>query len=580
MPICVHLLLCHDAEEDVAARIAAHRRAGDAVAVHVDARAAGMRRRLAQRFEGDGEVAFAPARACGWGEWSLVGATLDLMRLGRARFPLATHFALGSADCWPICSAEEMRDALAPGDRDWVEAQDFFASDWIATGLKAERLTRWHFFNERKNKRAFYAAVRAQRALGLTRALPRDLPMRIGSQWWLMRAGTVQAALDLWDRRPELERFFRRVWIPDECALQSVAAAVTPEGELTGAPPTWLAFSDYGQPVVFHAEHEALLRGAEGRFFARKIARGDGAFRRRLLSIYEGAETGRWVPAAVARQAAAVPAWEAQWGPGAAALPAGGEAAAGGAPPPDPPRAGPGPDPIRFYAGMRVRGRGGGRSGPRPWERGALGPARDAVAVICKKWHLAAHHAGAVGAAMGLPAFGPLFDEHAPAAEQARCPVGEEAGAALGGLDRGMEKRRRRPGLLLAALADAAGAEGAVFALDPASATVLKALEAEGTRVTALELGAPCSDAWLLGHAARIGLWSGAPPPAPLREELLRSLRAEIAAESRALAALGLARHARAGPGRAARLGPELQALLRLPGLQATALARALCAAE
>ncbi|MGG7568532.1 DUF5928 domain-containing protein [Rhodovulum sp. DZ06] len=563
---CVHLLLCHDAAADLRDKIAAYREAGDRVAVHVDARAAPVLRALRDAFGRDDGVAFAPSRRCGWGEWSLVAASLDLLRLGLARFADATHFALQSADCYPTVPAAVFRAALAPSDRDWVEAQDYFRSGWIKTGLREERLIYRHYVNERAHPKLFYAMVRAQRRLGLARPLPRDLPMRIGSQWVLLRRATAEGMLDLFDARPDLGRFFRRVWIPDECCLQTLAAAVAPGAELTGAPPTRLAFSDYGQPVVFHAAHEGLLRGRDDRFFARKIARGDGAFRRRLLSVWRGVGEPAWAPAALG-----APARGALVGAGAGAE----------APPSPPPRVvepPQGPDPVEVYRKLRLRGRAGARSGPRPWERhGALGPGRDAVAVICKKWHLAAEGAEAVGAALGLPAFGPLFDDAAPAQALGRDGAARDAGAGLGGLDAGMEKRRRRPGLLLAAIAEAAGSEGAVFALDPARAAVLGALAADGARLTAIELQAPCSDDYLLGHAARIGLWSGPPPPPPLREELLRTLRAELEGESRALAGLGLPRLARAAPGRAGRLAPELGAALHLPEARAQALAEALC---
>lgn len=529
-----HLLLCHDAADLVEEKIAALREAGDPVALHVDARAAPVRAHLARAFAGDRGVVFAPPRRCGWGGWSLVEATIDLMRIGLRAFPDAGHFRLGSADCMPTAPAAEIRAALAPADRDWIEAKDFFRSGWIKTGLREERLIYRHYLNERAHPRLFYGMVRAQRGLGLRRRLPRGLDMRIGSQWWLLRRGAVVSLLALHDARPELARFFRRAWIPDECFLQSLASACIPDDSRVDAPPTRLIFSDYGQPVSFHADHEALLRGAKDRFFARKIGREDRAFRRRLLRLY-------------ARGEASVP------------LPRGAPACCAA------------PEPL--YHRLRERGRIGLRAAPRPWERAGPGPECEVLAVAARNWRLGRQGAELLAEALGAVGFGPIFDDPAPVAALAlrgaeglgatgSCADGGAAGlaAGLGGLDRSLEKRRRAPEALLGAIVAATGAESLVFTLDPSRAALLRGLIGAGVRLRVAVIDAPCSEAWLMGHAERIGLWRGPAPPA-LRAEILRGLRAELAAELHALAQLGDARVIWARPGREARLAQEIAAL-------------------
>jgi hypothetical protein len=49
---------------------------------------------------------------------------------------------------------------------DYIESFDFFASDWIKTGLKRERLVYRHVFNERTQKRLFYGMMNAAAAAG------------------------------------------------------------------------------------------------------------------------------------------------------------------------------------------------------------------------------------------------------------------------------------------------------------------------------------------------------------------------------------------------------------------------------
>ena len=72
----------------------------------------------------------------------------------------------------PVKSAEYIHNFLDENDADFIESFDYFESDWIKTGMKKERLIYRHFFNERTQKRRFYASYRAQQRLGLTRNVP------------------------------------------------------------------------------------------------------------------------------------------------------------------------------------------------------------------------------------------------------------------------------------------------------------------------------------------------------------------------------------------------------------------------
>ena len=78
----------------------------------------------------------------------------------------------------------------------YIESFDFFDSDWIKTGMKEDRLIYRHFFNERKHKLLFYTSVKLQRRLGLSREIPADMQIMIGSQWWCLRRRTIEWILD------------------------------------------------------------------------------------------------------------------------------------------------------------------------------------------------------------------------------------------------------------------------------------------------------------------------------------------------------------------------------------------------
>ncbi|MGB0505637.1 MAG: beta-1,6-N-acetylglucosaminyltransferase, partial [Pikeienuella sp.] len=178
-----YLLLCHKNADYVIAQAKAYSRAGDVMAIHFDKRASAKEHaKLVQALGDDPNVAFAKRVACGWGEYSLVQASFNLLDAARAAFKDVTHYYLVSGDCYPIKSAEYIRSQLAPADRDYIEINDFMESDWIKTGIKEERLVYRHLVNERKHKKLFYGLMKAQRRLGLERALPKDLTIKIGSQ--------------------------------------------------------------------------------------------------------------------------------------------------------------------------------------------------------------------------------------------------------------------------------------------------------------------------------------------------------------------------------------------------------------
>src|SRR6056297_1277215 len=248
------ILLCHKDPKAVIAQARRLTAPGDFVAIHFDRNGAdAAHAEIAQALKDNPNVVFAPKRIrCGWGEWSLVEATLAALRAAVATFPKASHFYLISGDCMPTKSSRWMHGFLDDHDGDFIESFDFFASDWIKTGFKEERLIYRHWFNERTQKKRFYAMFELQRRFGLTRKIPEDLDMMIGSQWWCLRRASVEAVLDFGRARPDVMRFFATTWIPDETFFQTIVRHLIPEHEIRSRTLTFLMFSDYGMPVTFY----------------------------------------------------------------------------------------------------------------------------------------------------------------------------------------------------------------------------------------------------------------------------------------------------------------------------------------
>jgi len=273
MATIAFILLCHKDRGAITAQAERLTAAGDKVSIHFDARApASEYEALRAGLADNPNVAFAKTRVkCGWGEWSLVAATLSAMRTAAEVFSDATHFYLLSGDCMPIKSAQYVHSHLDARDVDIIESFDFFESGWIKTGYRDERLVYRHLFNERSQPKRYYASIKAQQALGLTRKVPADLRMMIGSQWWCLRRQSVKTILKFIDQRKDIARFFRTTWIPDETFFQTLVRHLIPEVEIDCRTPTFLMFSDYGMPVNFHNDHFDLLLGQDF-LFARKIS--------------------------------------------------------------------------------------------------------------------------------------------------------------------------------------------------------------------------------------------------------------------------------------------------------------------
>jgi len=213
-----YLLLCHQDPDHVIAQVTHLVAQGDYVALHFDARSARQDfDKIYSAFRSNGQVHIVRRRVkCGWGQWSLVRATLAILQGAYQHFDQATHFYLISGDCMPIKSATHIKQCLSGTDRDYIENHDFFNGFWINTGIQRDRLTYRHVFNERRQKRLYDLSLRIQRKLGMARDIPTGLNVRIGSQWWCLRRSTVQRVLKFTRRNRRIIQFFKTTWIPDE----------------------------------------------------------------------------------------------------------------------------------------------------------------------------------------------------------------------------------------------------------------------------------------------------------------------------------------------------------------------------
>jgi hypothetical protein len=445
-----YILLCHKDPQAVIRQAERLTVVGDYMSIHFDASADPTAfDTIRDALQDNPNITFPKTRVkCGWGEWSLVQATLNAVKAAIEAFPLATHFYMLSGDCMAIKSAEYTHQFLDAQDADFIESFDYFESDWIKTGWKEERLIYRHFVNERERKQLFYFMFEAQKRLGLKRAIPQDLQIMIGSQWWCLRRDTIEALMTFIRDRSDIVRFFRTTWIPDETFFQTLVRHLVPENEIQSRTLTFLMFTDYGMPVTFYNDHYDLLL-SQDYLFARKISPEAADLRRRLGLLY----LAQGIPFEIGNEG------------------------------------------RNLFQFLSDRGRTGRRFARRFWEtESTLGRDRELLIVVCKKWHVGKRVLERIKHVTNVPAIEYLFDEHDTALPD------------LGGIQKTMEKRHRHRRALMRMLFDYFETDRMIVCMDPASLDLLNDFASDRSTTRIMEIECQFSEQDLVGHAMRVGL--------------------------------------------------------------------------
>ncbi len=263
------VMLCHTAF-DRAAQVARHWAVrGCPVVIHVDRR---VKRKvydgLVKALIDLDNIRFSGRHACEWGTWGIVAATQEASTIILRDFPRVRHVYLASGSCLPLRPVEEMIAYLAERPRtDFIESVTTEDVGWTIGGLDVERFTLRFPFSWRKKRRLFDGYVRLQRRLGFRRRIPAGIVPHLGSQWWCLTRQTLSAILEN-PERAEIDRYFRRVWIPDESYFQTLVRQVSANVESRSL--TLSKFDFQGKPHIFYDDHLQLLRRSDC-FVARKI---------------------------------------------------------------------------------------------------------------------------------------------------------------------------------------------------------------------------------------------------------------------------------------------------------------------
>lgn len=472
------ILLCHKDPKAIIDQAQQLTAAGDYIAIHFDARARREDyKKIQNALVANKNVTFAKKRIkCGWGEWSLVRATLNAIEAACEAFPLASHFYMLSGDCMAIKSARYLHQFLDDRDVDYIESFDFIGSGWIKTGMREDRLIYRHFFNERANKWLFYTSMEWQKRLGLSRSIPSDLKIHIGSQWWCLRRRTIESVLDFSKNRKDVRRFFSTTWIPDETYFQTLVGQLIPSAEIETRSLTFFVFSEYGLPATFYNDHYDFLVGQDY-LFARKISSEAKQLKDKLNTLYMSEKADFEVTN----------------------------------------------DGKKLYNFLTHSGRRGQRFAPRIWDQAnKIGPDRTLLVLLCKKRDVAKRLMRALKASLEIPALGYLFDE-----DTAGLPK-------LGNLLSSTSKKNRHRPLLTRLLFEYHQSNHLIICLDPSDIVLLKELSANHKTIRILEISCLFDDQHLLDYAENLGLINVIAKN-ELTERILLSIRNQIAQENEAI---------------------------------------------
>lgn len=214
------------------------------------------------------EVTFSKRYKCLWGTWGIVAATQAASEKLLRENAEITHVYLASGSCLPLRPVAELKKYLSERPQtDFIESATTADVHWTIGGLDRERFTLRFPFSWKKRRKLFDGYVRLQRAVRFRRKIPDGITPHLGSQWWCLTRRTLSAILQD-PERPTFDRYFKRVWIPDESYFQTLARQYS--GNIESRSLTLSKFDYQGKPHIFYDDHLQLLRRSDC-FVARKI---------------------------------------------------------------------------------------------------------------------------------------------------------------------------------------------------------------------------------------------------------------------------------------------------------------------
>lgn len=221
-------------------------------------------------------VSLLPRLSAGWARYEVLQAELNGYRAALGSTD-AEHLIMLTGTDYPLASASAIAEFLSQHvNQSFAEIHPVPRPGWGPTG-GADRF----WFRQ-------WPWRRHRLVLPIPRRVPQGVVRATGSQLKILSRAHAQYVIEVLDRRPDLLRYFRRCWIPDELVIPSLLISKSLGGPFQTAKEAgpYLWFMDWGDPpskspLWLRSDHMQQLTAARDRpqypaLFARKFSDDSG----------------------------------------------------------------------------------------------------------------------------------------------------------------------------------------------------------------------------------------------------------------------------------------------------------------
>lgn len=253
------------------------RLAGHAIFIHIDQRAKDF---PVERIAALPGVVMVPRIPVFWGDFSVVEATLTLLRTAHAQGPFDRYILLSGA-CYPTRSMVDLEAAFtAEPEREWISLTPITTGSHLQTMIGR----RWRMapFTTNRSLDGKLRTVwnKVTKMLGRTIATETGMTPYFGNQFFALTGPCVQHVLSVTKSNSQLLQAYRSVYAPDEHVLHTIVGnsafgahghAVPDQGAATNLDaPLHVVATNHER--TFTSEDELPLIKSSGRFFLRKVS--------------------------------------------------------------------------------------------------------------------------------------------------------------------------------------------------------------------------------------------------------------------------------------------------------------------
>jgi hypothetical protein len=231
------------------------------VVVHVDRKTPDATySAMSEPFAGALDVHFLQRHRCYWGGFGHVQATLSgIEHLYRSQSPF-DYLVLLTGQDYPLRPPGEIAATLdAAGGSSFMSWWQLPHRSWSGRG-GLDRFERLHLVGPPP----------LRLSLPVRRRPPQELTVFGGSPYWCLARSHVDYVRRLVERRPDVVRFFRRAFIPDELFFQTVLVSSPHAGSIVNDNLRYIDWSSTPAPKILTMQDIFAMR-ASGKLFARKF---------------------------------------------------------------------------------------------------------------------------------------------------------------------------------------------------------------------------------------------------------------------------------------------------------------------